>query len=97
MGRCCLPDLSCLATYIGNVPRAPICLRQGWYPHHHSSDSECLGVLRWSEIVAVDSSATKAIERAAAIESSNYPMLHAIWLPLLNHVRLLSPARMIHT
>jgi hypothetical protein len=35
-GPRCLPGLGCLATYIGYVPRASICLRWGWYLHHHT-------------------------------------------------------------
>jgi hypothetical protein len=36
VGPRCLPGLGCLATYIGYVPRASICLRWGWYLHHHT-------------------------------------------------------------
>jgi hypothetical protein len=35
-GPCCLPELDCLATYIGHVPGASICLCQVWYSHHHT-------------------------------------------------------------
>jgi hypothetical protein len=35
-GPRCLPGLGCLATYIGYVPRASICLCWGWYLHHHT-------------------------------------------------------------
>jgi hypothetical protein len=69
----------------------------GGEANQRCTDSEGPGVLGRVRD-AVDSSATKAIEqRAAAIESSNYPMLNAIRLPLLNQSCLLLKTRHTHS